>query len=90
VPEFLATLIAEIRLTEHADHVFAALSPLNVDFTLGTDLGVLLSVVHLVGPVLEHLVALAELGAGDVVVPGRMTLKAPDQVTLAALHLGHL
>ena len=86
--ELSTTLVAEFGETERANHVITALGSLYVDFAFGTELGVLLTIVKLLGPVAEHLVALLELVASDAVVPRRVTVEAPDELTLDALNLG--
>lgn len=69
--------VAEVGLAPGTVHVVAAGGPLDEDLALGTPLGVDLPVSGGACPRLEEAVALAELTAGEALVPGRVAREAP-------------
>lgn len=86
ISKFFPTLVTKFGLTMNANHMIAAFSPLYVNFTFGAELSVLLTVVNLARPILEHTIAFSKLIARNAVMPRRLTLKTPDQLAFRALH----
>lgn len=85
-----ATLVAELGETESTNHVITALGSLYVNFAFGTQLSVLLTIVQLLGPIFEHLVAFLELVASDAIMPRSVTVEAPYELTFDALDFGRI